>query len=71
MWIQQFRIYMTATGGDKKEENVQCSLLLSVAGEDAVEVFNTFNFTWSEKKVFTVGTKIWRVLHTQKKKCDL
>ena len=51
-WIQQFHLYMTTTGGDKKEENVQCSLLLSVAGEDALEVFNTFNFTWSEKNKF-------------------
>ena len=45
---------MTATGGDKKEENVQCSLLLPVAGEDALKVFNTFNFTWSEKNKFAL-----------------
>lgn len=40
---------MTATEGDEKEENVQCSLLLTVAGEEAVEVFNIFTFTSSEK----------------------
>ena len=41
-WIQQFRLYLNATGRDKKSEQIQCSTLLSVAGEDAVEVYNTF-----------------------------
>ena len=48
-WIQQFRLYLSATGSDKKDEKVQCSILLTVAGEDAVEVFNTFTFTETEE----------------------
>ena len=48
-WIKQFRLYMTTTEGDEKEENVQCSLLLTVAGEEAVEAFNIFTFTSFEK----------------------
>ena len=41
-WIQQFRLYLNATGRDKNSEQIQCLTLLSVAGEDAVEVYNTF-----------------------------
>ena len=47
LWIQQFRLYISATGSDKKAEKVQCLILLTVAGEDAVEVFNTFTFTFT------------------------
>ena len=48
-WIQQFRLYLSATGSDKKAEKVQCSIILTVAGEDAVEVFNTFTETEEDK----------------------
>jgi len=41
-WIQQFRLYLNATGRDKKPEQVQCSTLLAAAGEEALDVFNTF-----------------------------
>ena len=47
--MQQFRLYLSATGSDKKDEKVQCSILLTVAGEDAVEVFNPFTFTEAEE----------------------
>ncbi|CAB4027163.1 Hypothetical predicted protein [Paramuricea clavata] len=47
--IQQFRLYLSATRNDKKDEKVQCSILLTVAGEDAVEVLNTFTFTETEE----------------------
>ena len=38
--IQQFHLYMNATGINEKEEKTQCSALLTFAGKDAVEVFN-------------------------------
>ena len=44
-WIQQFRLYLIATGFDKKPAQVQCSTLLTVAGEEALEIFNTFGLT--------------------------
>ena len=47
-WIQQFRLYLNATGRDRKPEKVQCSTLLTVAGEDAVEIYNTFTFSSGE-----------------------
>lgn len=40
---------LSATEGDAKDEKIQCSILLTVAGEDAVEVFNTFTFTEDEQ----------------------
>ena len=43
-WLQQLRLYYAATGIDKKSEKIQCSTLLAIAGEDAIEVFNTFTF---------------------------
>jgi hypothetical protein len=43
-WIQHFRLFLNATGRDKKSEEIQCSTLLAVAGEDAMEVYNTFVF---------------------------
>ncbi|KAK3745993.1 hypothetical protein QZH41_005776 [Actinostola sp. cb2023] len=49
-WIQQFRLYLNATGRDKKSEEMQCSTLLTVAGEDAVEVYNTFELNEAEQK---------------------
>ena len=45
LWIQQFRLYLNATGFDKKPAQVQCSTLLTVAGEEALEIFNTFDLS--------------------------
>ncbi|PIK33923.1 hypothetical protein BSL78_29258 [Apostichopus japonicus] len=36
-WRQRFELYMTATETDKKDENLQCSVLLHLIGEDALE----------------------------------
>ena len=47
-WVQQFRLYLNATGGDKKPEKVQCLTLLTIAGKDAVQLYNTFTFTTAE-----------------------
>lgn len=48
-WIQWFRLYLNATGIDKKPEPVQCSTLLTAVGEEAVEVFNTVNVSSEEE----------------------
>ena len=40
-WIQQFRLYLNATGLEKKPQQQQCSCLLTVAGPEALEIFNT------------------------------
>ena len=41
---QQFDIYVTASGSEKKYVEVKIAILLNFAGEDAIEVFNTFQF---------------------------
>ena len=52
------KLYLTATGRDKKPEQVQCSTLLPVAGEDAIEVYNTFALTEEEtNKIDVLITK--------------
>ncbi|CAC5395999.1 unnamed protein product [Mytilus coruscus] len=48
-WKQKFQFYLDATEFNEKAEKLQCSLLLHCIGEDAVEVFNTFNFLEDEK----------------------
>ena len=57
-WIQQFTLYLNATGFDKKPAKVQCSTLLTVAGEEALEIFNSFGLTDEDKvKIDVLITK--------------
>ena len=57
--IQQFRLYLNATGYDKKPAQVQCSTLqlLTVAGEEALEIFNTFGLSEEGKVKIDVVIK--------------
>lgn len=47
---QQFELYMSATGMDNKPEPRRIALLLTVAGPQAIEVFNTFEFASAADK---------------------
>ena len=49
---QQFEIYMSATGFDATNvpKKKQAAILLNIAGEEAIEVFNTFTFAEDEDK---------------------
>ncbi len=48
---QRFELYETAIGGaDKSKVQVHSSLFLHVAGEEAVEVYNTFTFEEEDDK---------------------
>ena len=47
---QQFDIYITASGSEKKDDTVRIAILLNFAGEDAIEVFNTFQFAKDDEK---------------------
>ncbi|KAK3729567.1 hypothetical protein QZH41_005706 [Actinostola sp. cb2023] len=53
-WLQQFNLYMNATGRDRKDEKIQYSTFLTIAGEDALEIYNTFTFEEGEanKRLF-------------------
>ena len=44
-WIQRFRLFAVASGLDKKDEAIKVSTLLHVAGEDAIDIYNTFEYT--------------------------
>eukprot|EP00112_Aurelia_sp_Birch-Aquarium-sp1_P022845 Seg6585.1 transcript_id=Seg6585.1/GoldUCD/mRNA.D3Y31 product="hypothetical protein" protein_id=Seg6585.1/GoldUCD/D3Y31 len=48
-WRQQYELYMTATEKDSKAEKLQCATFLALAGEAAIEVFNTFSIATAEK----------------------
>jgi len=47
---QQFNIYITASGSEKKDDAVKIAILLNFAGEDAIEVFYTFQFAEGDEK---------------------
>ncbi|GBM00269.1 Transposon Ty3-I Gag-Pol polyprotein [Araneus ventricosus] len=40
---QQFTIYMKASGHDKKDSDVKVVIFLNAVGEEAIELFNTFD----------------------------
>ena len=52
-WKQRFELYLTASGLDKKDSKVQRCTLLHVIGEEALEVFNTFQFGEEERDDLT------------------
>ena len=45
-------LYLIATNSDKKEDKQKIAILLTVAGPDAVEIYNTFEFTEDERDKF-------------------
>ena len=49
-WKQRYELLMTATEASKKSAKIQSSILLHLIGEDALEVFNTFEFRSEEDK---------------------
>ncbi len=49
-FMQQLNIYLIASGNDEARDKMKVSLLLNFAGEEAIEVFNTFTFEKEEDK---------------------
>ena len=47
---QQFQIYLVAPGSEDKDDTIKIAILLNFAGEDAIEVFNTFVFSDGDDK---------------------
>ena len=47
---QQYDIYLTASGSKKKDDTVKIAILLNFTGEDAIKVFNTFQFPEGDEK---------------------
>ncbi len=48
VWLQKFELYLIASGVAEKSETVQCATFLHIAGEEAIKVYNTFQFTAEE-----------------------
>lgn len=64
---QWFELYLAATGGASKTAKVQSSLFLHIAGEDAVEVYNTFTFAEDNKhKLNKIMEKFDEYCHPKK-----
>ena len=66
-WIQQFRLFLNTTGFDKKPAKVQSSTLLTVAGEEAPEIFNIFSLSDEDKVKIDVVIKKFEEYCTPKK----
>lgn len=47
-WLQRFEIYSTATDLDSKPEKIQCAQLLYCLGEEAIQIYNSFNISEEE-----------------------
>jgi len=62
---QQFDIYITTSGSEKKDDAVKIAILLNFAGEDAIEVFNTFQFAEGDER------KLNKVLEQFEQYCNL
>ena len=45
---QKFEIFVTASGFEKKTKPERCCMLLNLAGEQAIDVYNTFTYKGSE-----------------------
>ena len=60
---QQYEIYLTASASEKKDDTVKIAILLNFAGEDAIEVFKTFQFPEGEEK------KLGKVLEQFERYC--
>ena len=61
------RLYHNATGFDKKPVQVQCSTLLTAAGEEALEIFYTFSVSDEDKVKIDVVIKKFEEYCTPKK----
>lgn len=47
---QNFEIFMVASGKNKESEDIQVAVLLNIVGEEAVELFNTFQLSSADRK---------------------
>ena len=54
-WYQKFELFMQATGSNEKPEATQLAMFLAAIGDDALKVYNTFEYSSAaESKKLTV-----------------
>lgn len=58
-WKQLFELYMKASGGSEKGDEVKVALSLHVLSEEAIEKFNTFTLNDARKKVYITVLVAW------------
>lgn len=51
-WKQSLELYMIASGANDREERVKVALLLHIIGEEALDLYNTFDLTEQEKNSY-------------------
>ena len=49
---QRFSLYMQAVGADDKSDKQKIAIFLTVAGQEALEVYNTLTFTGTDKEKY-------------------
>ena len=67
---QRLELYMQATGKDTASEKTRVAILLTVAGSEAIELFNTWTFTAEERIADTGEVKYDAVVANFKGHCD-
>ena len=50
LWKQKFELYLTASGKEKKEDNVKIAILLNLLGDEGIKIYNTFEYGETEDK---------------------
>lgn len=64
---QQFEFYMVATEKGKKSDEIKCALLLTLMGEAALDVYNTFTFAEDEVNKLAILTNKFEIYCNPKK----
>lgn len=54
MFKQRFQIYLKANGKDKNSDDIKVAILLSMVGEEALNLFNTFGIDYETAKLVEV-----------------
>ncbi|KAK9688348.1 hypothetical protein QE152_g35611 [Popillia japonica] len=49
-FVQSYNIYLLASGSANKSAEVRAAIFLNFIGEDAIDLFNTFNLAEEDKK---------------------
>lgn len=44
LWRQKFDLYLLASGKTKKEDDVKIAILLNLLGDEALQIYNTFEY---------------------------
>lgn len=49
LWLQTFEFYATATQLDKKPQSIQVATFMTMLGQDALVIYNTFELSDTDR----------------------